>query len=102
MRLSYELVDRYKGEVTMPQIKSAYKRLRQDKKKHVHNKAKISAIRTLAKKTDTLIAEKKKDEAEESMRQLESKLCKAAKTNTVKKESAARKVSRMKKKLSKV
>lgn len=86
----------------MPQIRSAYKRLRQSKKRHLRNKAKISEIRSLAKNVDLLLSEKKKDKAEDALRLLESKLCKCVKTNTIKKETASRKISRLRSHLSKL
>ncbi len=86
----------------MPQIKSAYKRLRQDKKKHLRNKAKISELRTLAKSVRILISENKKDDAEKAVRQYESRLFKAVKTNLIKKNNASRRISRLRKQLDQV
>jgi len=86
----------------MPQKKSAMKRLKQDKKKHSRNKTKISEIRTLTKKVISLIAEKDKNKASLAMRNLESKLRKASKTNTVKKNTVSRKVSRLASKIAKI
>jgi len=83
----------------MPQKKSAYKRLRQDKKKHLHNKSRISEVRTLDKKARTLIASQNKDEAEGVLRKLESKMDKAVKIKTMKKNTVSRKISRLRKKL---
>ena len=86
----------------MPQIKSAFKRLRQDKKKHIHNKAKLSELKTLTKKARTLISSQEKDQAETALRKLEAKLKKAAKTNTIKSGTASRRISRLRKHLHKV
>ena len=85
----------------MPQKKSAYKRLRQDKKKHLRNKAKISEIRTLTKKVRTSIAAGNNVEAEKTLRILESRTDRATKTNTLRKQTASRKISRLRKHLSK-
>ena len=79
----------------MPQKKSAYKRLRQDKKKHLRNKSRISEIRTLDKKAKTLIAAANKEEAQTVLRQLESRMDRAVKTNTMKKNTVSRKISRL-------
>lgn len=86
----------------MPQIKSAFKRLRQDKKKHLANKAKMSALRTTAKKIRLAISEKNTDEANRLIRIYESKLDKAAKTNLIKKNNASRRISRLRKALSQI
>lgn len=83
----------------MPQIRAAYKSIRKDKKRNLRNKIKMSELRTLLKKVRALISAKNVKEAEPAMRTLESKLCKAAKTNTIKKGAAARTVSRLKQQL---
>ncbi len=80
----------------MPNKKSAFKRLRQDKKKHISNKAVISELRTIAKKTRALITASDSDGANAMLRQLESKLDKAAKSNIIKKNTASRRISRIK------
>ncbi len=79
----------------MPNKRAAVKSLRQDKKKHIQNKATLSEIRTLAKKTRVLITEKKGPEADTALKQLESKLDKAAKNNTVRKTTASRRIARL-------
>ncbi len=86
----------------MPIKKSGFKRLRQDKKKHAKNKAQMSELRTLAKKASAKIAEKNAKEADLALRELESKLYKAAKTKLIKKEAASRKISRLRKQYSKI
>ncbi len=85
----------------MPIKKSAFKRLRQDKKKHLRNKAVISELRTLVKKARTLITAKKTQEADTLLKKLESRLNKAAKRKVIKKENASRRISRLRKQLSK-
>ena len=86
----------------MPQLKSGYKRLKKDKKRQLRNQAKISELKSLMKDVRTLITEKKAKEAEAALRLLESKFCKAAKTNTVKKENVSRRIGRLKKHISKI
>ena len=86
----------------MPIKKSAFKRLRQDKKKHEKNKSQISEIRTLTKKARTLVAAKNREEAETLLKKLESKLDKAAKRNIIKRNNASRSISRLRKQLSAV
>ncbi len=79
----------------MPNKKAAIKSLRQDKKKHERNKSDIAELRTLAKKARLLISENKRDEAETALRTLESKLSKASQKNVIKKNTAARRVSKL-------
>ena len=79
----------------MANKKAAIKSLRQDKKKHERNKAAISELRTLTKKAEVLIEEKKRDEADVALKKLESKLDRAAKANRIKKGNASRKISRL-------
>ncbi len=86
----------------MPNKKSAFKRLRQDEKKYKHNHAKKSALRTLAKKARKLMSEKEMEKASEVLNELESKLDKAAKTKTIKKNTASRRISRLRKQWSKL
>jgi ribosomal protein S20 len=86
----------------MPNKKAAIKSLRQDKKKHTHNKATIAELRTLAKKAHVLITENKRDEAETALRELESKLSKASKSNIIKKNTAGRRIGKLRSEFSKV
>jgi len=86
----------------MPQIRSAFKRLRQDKKKHIANKSMVSEIRTLTKKVRTLITEKDLKTGEQALRRLESKLDRAVKSNKMKKNTSSRKISRLRKQLSQI
>jgi len=79
----------------MPNIKAAIKSLRQDKKKHDRNKAAVAELRTLAKKARTLIDAKDKKESDLVLKKLESKLDKAAKTDKIKKNTAARRIGRL-------
>ena len=85
----------------MPNIRAAIKSLRQDKKKHERNKARRSELRTLVRNARQLIENKEIDEAEKALRLVESRLDKAAKTNTIKKANASRHISRLRKQLSK-
>ena len=79
----------------MPNKKAAYKALRQDKKRHAHNKGIKSELGTLTKKARTLIEAKDKKESDIVLKKLESKLSKAAKTNVIKKNNASRRISRL-------
>lgn len=81
----------------MPNKKAAIKSLRQDKKKHERNKAVMTELRTLSKIARKLIQEAKKDDAAVALKKLESKLDRAAKTNSIKKNNASRRISRLRK-----
>jgi small subunit ribosomal protein S20 len=84
----------------MPIKKSAFKRLRQDKKKHERNKSQVSEIRTLAKKVRAQIASKNREEADALLKKLESKIGRAVKNSIIKKNNASRRISRLRKQYS--
>ncbi|GGM97179.1 30S ribosomal protein S20 [Thermus composti] len=78
---------------------SALKRHRQSLKRRLRNKAKKSAIKTLAKKAIQLAQEGKAEEALKIMRKAESLIDKAAKGSTLHKNAAARRKSRLMRKV---
>lgn len=86
----------------MANKKAAVKALRQDKKKHERNKAAMSELRTLAKTARLLIEDKKKPEADVALKNLESKLSRAAKNNIITKNNASRRISRLRGRWSKI
>lgn len=86
----------------MPRKKSAMKRLRQDKIRYVRNKAKVTEIKSLAKKVLGLISAKNKEEAAKALTLLESRMFKAVKTDTLKKKAASRRISRLRKHVNKI
>ena len=79
----------------MPVKKSAKKALRQSKKRRIKNLQKKEKIKNLLKEIKVLVAEKKTKEAEKLLPQIYKILDKAAKTNLIKKNTAARKKSRI-------
>ncbi len=81
---------------------SALKRHRQSLKRRLRNKAKKSAIKTLSKKALLLAQEGKAEEALKIMRRAESLLDKAAKGPTLHKNAAARRKSRLVRKVRKL
>mgnify|MGYP006302517031 CR=1 FL=1 len=83
----------------MPITKSAKKALRQNKTNRQRNLAYKDKIKGLVKKTDSLIAEKKQEEAKGLLPQLYKALDKAAKRGVIKKNAASRKKSRLTKKI---
>ncbi|WP_022798578.1 30S ribosomal protein S20 [Thermus islandicus] len=81
---------------------SALKRHRQSLKRRLRNKAKKSAIKTLSKKAVLLAQEGKAEEALKILRRAESLIDKAAKGSTLHKNAAARKKSRLARKVRKL
>ena len=84
----------------MPIKKAAYKDLRKAKKRHFANIAARSELKTLIKSFQSLLANKKMDEARKALSGLVSKIDRAASKGMIKKNSASRKISRLMKKLS--
>ena len=89
----------YKEGIKLPIKRSSFKDLRKSRARHVRNISVMSEIRTLAKKFESLIAEKKVKEAGIALNKFASKMDKAAKKNVIKKNTAARKISRFMKRL---
>ena len=81
----------------LPNLKSAKKRMRQDIKRRDANRQKKSAIRTTEKKVRSFVAEKKFDEAAQSLQVYSSLIDRAAKSNLYHKNAAARKKARLSK-----
>ena len=83
----------------MANTKSAIKRIRRISKQTSVNKARKSRYKNALKKMSILIEEKKKNEALKFLPKLNSELMKIAKTKIIKKQNAARNVSRITKKI---
>ena len=83
-------------------IKSAKKRILIINKKTEANKSRKSEIKTYIKKFETALNEGNFEKAQEYLKVCEKKLYQAAAKNTVHRNAAARKVSRLTKKLNKV
>ena len=83
----------------MPIKRSSFKDLRKSRARYVRNLSTMSEIRTLAKKFESLITEKKAKEAGAALSKFASKMDKAAKKGVIKKNTAARKISRFMKRL---
>ena len=86
----------------MANTKSAIKRVRKISKQTIVNKARKSRYKNALKKMNLLIVEKKKSEALKFLPKLNSELMKIAKTGIIKKQNAARNVSRITKKISSI
>jgi small subunit ribosomal protein S20 len=74
----------------MPNIKSAAKRVRQTEVRTLRNRALKSRVKTFRKKLATAVAEKQKDAAEATLRELFAAADKAAKKNVLQKNTVAR------------
>ena len=86
----------------MANTKSAIKRIRRIAKQTTVNRARKSRYKNALKKINALIVEKKKEEALKYLPKLNSELMKIAKTGVVKKQNAARNVSRLTKKIASI
>jgi small subunit ribosomal protein S20 len=85
----------------MPITKSAKKALRQSKKRRERNLRQLNAMREIIKQIRKLVIENKKEEALKLLPNAYKAIDKAAKTNVIKKNTAARKKSRLTKLISK-
>ncbi len=81
--------------VFMPIKKSAKKALRQSKRRAIANLKRKRATKDIVKKITKLVAAKKLDEAKKLIPLVYKALDKAAKTGVLKKNTAARKKSRL-------
>lgn len=79
----------------MPITKSAKKALRSSAKKREYNLARKTALKSAVKKLKKLVTEKKADEARKLLPEVQKVIDKAAKSNVLKKNTAARKKSRL-------
>ena len=86
----------------MANTKSAIKRIRRISKQTIVNKARKSRYKNALKKMNLLIESKKKTDAIKFLPKLNSELMKIAKTGIIKKQNAARNVSRITKKISSI
>ena len=83
----------------MANTKSAIKRIRRIVKQTTVNKSRKSRFRNALKKMNSILEEKNKKEALAYLPKLNSELMKIAKTGIIKKENAARNISRITKKI---
>ena len=86
----------------MANIKSSIKRIRIISKQTAVNKARKSKYKNALKKMNLLIEDKKKSEALKFLPKLNSELMKVAKTGIIKKQNAARNVSRLTRKIASI
>ncbi len=86
----------------MPQLKSAEKRLRQNVKRRRRNRAQRAEIRTETRRLLRTIESGDREAARESLRRVFSLLDSAAGRGTVKKNSVARRKSRLARKINRL
>lgn len=86
----------------MALTKSARKAIRVSKRQKIHNDRRQKTMKAALKDVRSLIADKNKDEAEKKLREAYQALDKAAKRGVIKKNTAARKKSRLAKALKKL
>lgn len=86
----------------MPVHKAAYKTLRRDKKRRLRNMRVKSELKTLNKKFNILLDDKKIEEAKSLLHTLISKLGKASAKGIIHTNKASRKISRLNKQLNRI
>jgi small subunit ribosomal protein S20 len=79
----------------MPITKSAKKALRSSKRKKIYNDRRRDALKSAVKEVKKLVADKKIVEAEAALAKVYQAVDKAAKRGVIKKNTAARKKSRL-------
>ena len=86
----------------MPNIKSAKKRMKQNEKRRLRNKAYKATMRTIIKKADKAIAAGNKEEAAVAVKDACKRLDKTAQKGVIHTKMADRKKSRLMLKLNKI
>lgn len=86
----------------MPVTKTTKRRPKQNERKRAINKKRTLEMRKLIKEANTLIAAKDTEAVEKMMPQIYKAIDKAAKKGVIKKNTAARKKSRIMKKIKKI
>jgi len=94
----YSKKERYQEAIVAHSL-SAKKRIRQNDKKRTINRARKSQIKTQTKHLEAVIAQGDVETASEQFKLLTKKLDKTAATSTMHKKTAARKKSRLARKL---
>ena len=83
----------------MPNTKSAIRRVRRVKKQTQINRIRKSKFKSAIKKMDSLIKSKEKEKAKKYFSKFQSILMQVAKSGVINKKTAARKISRVSKKI---
>ena len=82
----------------MPNKPQTRKRVRQNEKRRVHNRAKRNSMRTAVKKVNSAVSHKEVENLDPLVRDAQAQLGKAAKTGLIKKNAMRRYQSRLMKK----
>jgi small subunit ribosomal protein S20 len=83
----------------MAQHKSAEKRIRQTEKRNAINRARLSRVKTFVKAAEEALANGNKTEAQKALRAAEPEIQRGARHGVIHKNAAARKISRLSKRL---
>ncbi|MDY3052339.1 MAG: 30S ribosomal protein S20 [Ndongobacter sp.] len=83
----------------MANIKSAKKRIEVSNRNRLRNKSKKSEIKTYIKKFDAALESNTPEQAQELLKLIDKKLKRASLSSAISKNAAARKVSRLQKRL---
>ena len=83
----------------MPNTKSAIRRVRRVKKQTQVNRIRKSRYKTAIKKMETLLKAKEKEKAKKYFSKFQSILMQVAKSGVINRKTAARKISRISKKI---
>jgi small subunit ribosomal protein S20 len=83
------------GGEQMAHTKSALKRIRQDKKRNLRNQSVKSTVRTATRAFREALEEDDAAKAQTSLRAASKTLCQAATKGVVRKQTAARRISRL-------
>ena len=83
----------------MPNTKSAIRRVRRVKKQTQINRIRKSKYKSAVKEMDALLKSKEKEKAKKYFSKFQSILMQVAKSGTISKKTAARKISRVSKKI---
>lgn len=83
----------------MPRERTAYKELRKARVRHFRNISLKSELKTFAKHFEKLVSDKKTEEAKSQLKQLVSKISRAASKGVIKRNTASRKISHLMKRL---
>lgn len=75
--------------------KSTIRGARQAERRHERNRATMNTVKTLVKKVQTAVAEKKVEEAKTLLREAASAIGKAVSKGAVKRNTASRRISRL-------
>ncbi|OGH59146.1 MAG: 30S ribosomal protein S20 [Candidatus Lindowbacteria bacterium RIFCSPLOWO2_12_FULL_62_27] len=83
----------------MPNIKSSIKKARQDVRRYADNRRYRTRIHTLTRKVLESLKAKNREEATNALREMQSAVDKAAKRRVIHKNTAARKIARLSRRL---